>query len=552
MHDDLRTDRKDYSKYLKYIIVFIIIILLMMIIKILFLKKDNFSLVGNEVILKYNEEYQEPGYNYIDKNGNDLTNMVIVINNVKNNAPGDYEILYQYNDKVLKRKVKVLDPESYDLIINYSINNDKLTNSEVIINYNVEGEAFKEVVLPTKETVENKSGNFSVQENGTYKIIAYNIQGTKYSQDIVVENIDKEKPTGQCHAILNVKNSEYKVKGKDNKGIVKYEYYDGEQLLTSIILDNYVTTDKTGKDLAVKVYDEAGNSEEIKCEIEDKSFYEPIIPTAGENVIFKGETDTLKAYIIDNKSYYLTRIWVRDAYTQLNKAVSPEYGKKLYQPSDLLKKEVEKENLTDKLIIGFNASGFYLKDVHDADSVRKYSAYDKTSVGTIIINNGQVIRNFYDHAVKQWYLTGITKDNKMVVFEDNVAVTSEAIAAKKIWSEEVINSGIRNTFSFAGPVILNGQKLTTFSTSLPHNDNQSTAMLQLICQINENNYALFTSVKTNRQKAIDVFYSIGCQTAINLDGGGSTALLYKEKNSTKINTLFGGERQLTEAGYFTE
>jgi exopolysaccharide biosynthesis protein len=123
---------------------------------------------------------------------------------------------------------------------------------------------------------------------------------------------------------------------------------------------------------------------------------------------------------------------------------------------------------------------------------------------------------------------------------------------KKIWSEEVINSGIRNTFSFAGPVILNGRKLTTFSTCLPHNDNQSTAMLQLICQINENNYALFTSVKTNRQKAIDVFYSIGCQTAINLDGGGSTALLYKEKNSTKINTLFGGERQLTEAGYFTE
>jgi hypothetical protein len=46
--------------------------------------------------------------------------------------------------------------------------------------------------------------------------------------------------------------------------------------------------------------------------------------------------------------------------------------------------------------------------------------------------------------------------------------------------------------------------------------------------------------------------SMGCQTGTNFDGGGSIALLYKSHNSSKIETITGNGRALTEVGYFTE
>ena len=147
---------------------------------------------------------------------------------------------------------------------------------------------------------------------------------------------------------------------------------------------------------------------------------------------------------------------------------------------------------------------------------------------------------------------GINKQNKMVIFKDSPATNQESIKKKKEWSKTVINSGIRNTFTFAGPVILNGKKLTSFSTSMPDNQNKTPKGLQLICQIDENNYALFTSTNSLRTTAINLFEKIGCKTATNLDGGGSVALFYKEKNSQKFTIVLGNKRAMPEAGYFTE
>ena len=45
--------------------------------------------------------------------------------------------------------------------------------------------------------------------------------------------------------------------------------------------------------------------------------------------------------------------------------------------------------------------------------------------------------------------------------------------------------------------------------------------------------------------------NLKCQTGTNLDGGGSIALLYKDKNSS-IQTIIGNGRSLTEVGYFSE
>ena len=70
----------------------------------------------------------------------------------------------------------------------------------------------------------------------------------------------------------------------------------------------------------------------------------------------------MKVTITKVGTYYLTRVWMSNPHQPLNKYDSPAYGSTLYRPSALLSKAVSKYNLTNKALVGFNASGFYLKN----------------------------------------------------------------------------------------------------------------------------------------------------------------------------------------------
>ncbi len=552
-----KTNNKKSSFNINIVIILLVICIVILASILLFKKsipsKKNivFELIGSDITLNYKEIYREPGFFCYDNN-NSCNSLVEVTNGEIPTEPGDYTISYKYQDIILTRKVIVLEPRSYELVINYNIDNKNITKEDIHISYTISGETFEEVLLPDGTSSKELSGNITVSENGIYHIKAYNIRKEEFDKEIIIDNIDKEKPSGQCHAIVKNKNSQIEAKATDNDKVIKYEYYDNNKMIYSGDKSIYTTSSSTTNNIVVMIYDEAGNTNELKCSIKEEKYNEPIKPSSSDNVIFKTETDTFNAYIIKRNGYYLTRIWVIDAYKQLNKAASPQYGTNLYTPTELVKKAIASNNLKNKAIVGFNTSGFYLKGTFDASSVEKYPAYDKTSVGTIIINNGKLVRNSYNKAFKQWYIMGINKQNKMVIFEDNPATNQDSINKKKEWSKTVINSGIRNTFTFAGPIILNGKKLTSFSTSMPDSSNSSPKGLQLMCQINDNNFALFTATSQKRSVAIDVFLSLGCKTAMNLDGGGSVALFYKEKNSQEFKNVLGGARALPEAGYFTE
>ena len=540
--------------YIVFGLIIVIIIAIVFLLKPKSISEENelvFRLIGADVTLNITEEYEEPGFFCYDKTNN-YARSVEITNNIVYKTPGEYTITYKYLDKVLIRKVTVLEPNSYDLEVNYVVDKISYTKEDVKVFYTISGDAFLEVLLPDGSRSTDLNGSFVITTNGNYEIKAFNIRNEEFSKEVDINIIDKENPTGNCNAIVKNKNTEITVNATDNTKIVNYEYYDNGKLLHSGENTSYKTESATTNNIVVKVFDVANNTAEIKCKVTEDKYYDVIKPTSSDNIIYQTETETLKAYIIKGRTYYLTRIWARNPYSQLNKAASPEYGKKLYYPKQLLNQAMTNNNLQNKEIIGFNASGFYLAGTFDADSVRRYQPYDRTAVGTIVINNGVVVRNAYDKAVKQWYLLGINKDNQMVIFEDNVASTAEEINNKKTWSQTVINSGIRNTFSFAGPVILNGKKLTSYSKSMPDYKNTTAKKLQLICQINDNNFALFTSSNENRKVAIDLFESMGCKTAFNFDGGGSIALMYKPRNSQTFTTVVGGGRELPEAGYFTE
>ncbi len=517
---------------------------------------DNSSLILNgsdEITIDLGTPYVEPGFEARDINGDSLNDKVVVTGTVNTFEEGTYKLIYSVINSEGKEytKTRTIKVVNNNLTINLEVTNTDLTNKDVSVSVYVKGNEFAYLTYPNQTVTRNIVSTYTISENGTYTFKVFNQNGKEFTKTITISNIDKTAPTGSCSAILNLSSTEIKVNAYDDHGIYKYDYLDNQTIINSNNNTSFIYNKKTSKNIYVKVYDLAGNTKLLTCSVTDKSYYPAILPNQSENVIYKGETNTLKVYVTKESSYYITRVWVKDPYNQLNKFDSPEYGSKLYRPSELLSKANSKYNLTDKLLIGFNASGFYLKDTYDASSVNKYAKYDKTSVGTLVITNGKVIRNVYNKAYKTWFIMGVDKNNKMRIFEDSKASTTAEINKKKAWSEEVINSGIRNTYTFAAPIIMDGKK-TNITTSMPDTSNNTPKNLQIFCQVNDNNFILVTAVDTKRNTIINRLLQLNCQTATNLDGGGSIALLYKDKNSNTIKKIVGDGRSLPEVGYFSE
>lgn len=522
---------------------------------------DNTSLFAlelkgdKEITINKNSSYQEPGYIAYDKSGNDISKQVVITGSVNPNVVGTYKITYKItsdNQTLEKiRTVKVVDKQIIDDNINLILSYDtKLTNKEITVSIKVEGSTFDYLVYPNKVVTTNSTSTYIVKENGTYTFLAYNKSGRKFKKEITITSIDLVKPTGSCIATINNSSTNIMVSNL-NKQIDTYTYYDNTKVITTTTTKSYNYNLKTSNNVFVNLKDLAGNTNLISCKIIDNSFYSAITPINGENVILERTTSTLKVYVSKYSNYYLTRVWVRNPYSQLNKFDSFEYGTNLYRPSALLKGASDTYNLKNQFLLGFNASGFYLKDKYDAESVNKYSKYNKTSVGTLVITNGKVIRNYYDKSFKTWYIMGIDKNNQMRLFTDSKATTSSEINEKKVFSNTVINSGIRNTFTFAAPLILNGVR-ANIKTSMPNPNNNTLKGIQTICQVNDNNFVLITSTSMKRNDAIEKMLSLNCKTATNLDGGGSVALLYKDIGSNEVKVILGNNRSLTEVAYFSE
>ena len=522
---------------------------------------DNTSLFSlelkgdKEITINKNSSYQEPGYIAYDKSGNDISKQVVITGSVNPNVVGIYKITYKItsdNQTLEKtRTVKVVDNQVIDDSLNLILSYDtKLTNKEISVSIKVEGNSFDYLVYPNKVVTTNSTSTYIIKENGTYTFLAYNKSGRKFKKEITITSIDLVKPTGFCTATINNSSTNIVVSNL-NKQIDTFTYYDNTKVITTTTTKSYNYNLKTSNNVFVNLKDLAGNTNLISCKIIDNSFYSAITPINGENVILERSTSTLKVYVSKYSNYYLTRVWVRNPYSQLNKFDSFEYGTNLYRPSVLLKGASDTYNLKNQFLLGFNASGFYLKDKYDAESVNKYSKYNKTSVGTLVITNGKVIRNYYDKSFKTWYIMGIDKNNQMRLFTDSKATTLSEINEKKVFSNTVINSGIRNTFTFAAPLILNGVR-TNIRTSMPDPNNNTLKGIQTICQVNDNNFVLITSTSMKRNDAIEKMLSLNCKTATNLDGGGSVALLYKDIGSNEVKVILGNNRSLTEVAYFSE
>ena len=122
-------------------------------------------------------------------------------------------------------------------------------------------------------------------------------------------------------------------------------------------------------------------------------------------------------------------------------------------------------------------------------------------------------------------------------------------SARKDLFDDIIKKGYLNTWTFRPAIMENGKVLSSdvLGTFL-----NSKAMRTIFCQVNHNNYVFLTSKSNQDINDIKkILTELNCQTAANLDGGGSRALIYKSKNGS-IEIIAGDGRSVVDIVYVTE
>lgn len=505
--------------------------------KIHVIKNDSNSislmLNGDEVVyLPVGYSYEEQGATAYSNNKN-ISNEIKINSNINTNQVGVYNVIYTINQdnitKNVSRKVIVFDLNN---LISY--NNSK-TNSNVKISINTNN-YFKHVTLPNKVVSKEQIINYEVTSNGDYTFVFSDSNGKNYTKTITINNIDKVAPNGTCKAILLDGKTTFKVTSNDTD-IIKYNYNNQYSNTTgSITVDKYIRSSN------VILEDSAGNKRSIACQTEIQAL--PVIaPKSGETVKYSAKSDTLVVKVTSNNGYYLTRIWAKDPVYQMKKQLvtTNEYKR----PKAILETAISKYNLTNKIVIGGNASA-------PIDTKSYYTAIAKTNPvynfkepSSLLVYNGKVIINDYDAYLANtviYYLDGSNQLNYIPKLKSKTA------AERKTIFQNAIDSGVYNTFVFNAVLVANSKAQTVKI------NNDYYALRQGFCQVDTNNFILVTSdtKKWYIQDFANFMKSIGCKTAVNFDGGGSVALLYKKKGTNTINVLTGNQRSLSSVMYFTE
>ena len=213
--------------------------------------------------LRVGDTYSEPGYTVIDSIDSNLTDKVIVKNDVDTSKEGIYRITYMVTNSTgvstqVSRTVIVMGSN-----ISISLDNEKITNGSVGINVYVVDNYFDYMVAPNGERVSEKKYTYHVNENGEYKFSIYDKLGKSQEKSILVSNIDKEAPNGSCSGLYGNGKTSINIKAVDNTGISKY-VVNGRDYSS-----NNITLDKDYSSVSVVIYDKALNSKNINCSMKE-------------------------------------------------------------------------------------------------------------------------------------------------------------------------------------------------------------------------------------------------------------------------------------------
>ena len=242
------------------------------------------------------------------------------------------------------------------------------------------------------------------------------------------------------------------------------------------------------------------------------------------------DSETLK-YAIEEFQYkgtlcYVTKLWMADPGRQIKKATAVwETG--LMLPSDMAA-------AVEGAALAINGSGYVspvfpeIPDNYPGGSPDYYY----TPLGSLTITNGEIFRDL--EGVPFYGLTLQADGLHMHVGEDN---------------GQILQQGPTQTWSFYErcPMILDHQSILDTGWRFA----QASAIRTIIAKKDHNNYLILTV--TGRSGGLSLIHCVELLMqqfdpiwAYDLDGGPSSALLYREKGGEEMQILFGGKREYAD------
>ncbi len=322
------------------------------------------------------------------------------------------------------------------------------------------------------------------------------------------------------------------------------------------------TVDSTGKVKGVKegitviiVKTDDGGKRATCVVTVKRAAYKPIVPS---NPFVKYESATLRYYIQNNDTFYLTYIWMEDPANQIRK-LDPNtagYGKVMTDAEmdsqglargrmnvgEMMNAFVSRGLIpANKGAVAFNGGGFFVSGIWDPDT----PYYDRRSSSWIVVNNGVLTRRrIAEDDAPIDTIIGITGNGTLKYYGSG----SAGPARRQEIYNQIMKDKVTNTWAFNPLLVENGQDVSGGGIE--------KAQRNAICQVNTNNYIMYSSANGSATfgQVASVFKNLGCRIGYNLDGGGSTSLFYKVNSPTVHQVKCGANpcRGVIEGIYFTE
>ena len=255
-------------------------------------------------------------------------------------------------------------------------------------------------------------------------------------------------------------------------------------------------------------------------------------------LITEYDSETLKYTVeklaINETRCYLCKVWVQDPYRQISKETAP-WGEELELPLTMTQRHPE-------AALAVNGSGYvspvfpWIPENYPGTNPDYYY----TPLGSLTVTNGEVFRNL--EGVPYYGLTLEKEGLQMYVEADNEAVLARE--PLQTWS-----------FYIECPLIRVNEDILPEVWDFA----ERHAMRTVIARTDRNNYLLLTVTKEGRYGLtlrdvnaflLDNFDRI--EWAYDLDGGPSSALIYRKKDAKKFRLLWGGESKDTDILFFRE
>jgi len=205
-------------------------------------KAPEITLDGSSVTILIGEDYQELGYKAIDNYDLDITDKVIVTNNIDNNLEGTYEVIYKVSDSSgnefeIKREVIVKKPNVVVAVVK-----EEKTNIPVLEKTNYENtitkNKFTDNGIYFEGYIKNSEGNYfiSLKGDNTYNY-EINKSGNNYTVNI---------------SLSEVENGTYKVYINDNE-LLFNKMAIIERLLRAKVKDKLVTFNYDNDEVSITI-----------------------------------------------------------------------------------------------------------------------------------------------------------------------------------------------------------------------------------------------------------------------------------------------------------